>query len=105
MIKTLDEIKEKIAKLIGDDTSDESISILEDVNDTLDDLASRANGDNEDWKSKYEQNDAEWRKKYKERFTIKKSEVGELDDDDDDDDVERKYTYDELFKEDEKEEK
>lgn len=56
---------EKISAMVGDDTSDTSISFIEDMTETYDSLA---NSDNEDWKKKYEENDASWRQRYRERF-------------------------------------
>lgn len=65
-IKTQEELLNSIKELLKDDTSDESISLLEDVSDTLTDLS--ANQDNENWKQKYEDNDKQWRQKYRDRF-------------------------------------
>ena len=67
-VKTREEILESFRTILGENPSDDSISFLEDVTDTLDDFEKRANGDGTDWKSKYEENDASWRKKYTERF-------------------------------------
>ena len=67
MIKTKDEILASIKSRIGDDTSDEAIALVEDINDSFDDLSTRV-AEAGDWKAKYEQNDADWRKKYTERF-------------------------------------
>lgn len=67
-VKTRDEILESFKTRLVENPDDDSISFLEDVTDTLDDLEKRANGDGTDWKSKYEENDANWRKKYTERF-------------------------------------
>lgn len=61
-------IMDTIKSHIGDDTSDASISLLEDMTDTLDDFESKMAGDGEDWKSKYEENDKQWREKYTARF-------------------------------------
>lgn len=64
-----------IAKLnasFGENLSDDNISLLEDVSDTID-----AFSDTEDWKSKYEENDAAWRKRYKERFEGKEDDASE----------------------------
>lgn len=95
-VLSFDELIAKIKTKIGEDTSDESIALLEDVTDTF-----NANNDGEDWKTKYVENDKEWRKKYIERFSGSGS--GEHDDDDgdddDDDDNEEKTTFEELFKE------
>lgn len=60
-------IMDTIKSHIGDDTSDASISLLEDMTDTLDDFESKMAG-GEDWKSKYEENDKQWREKYTARF-------------------------------------
>lgn len=70
MVVTKDELLEKIKSKIGEDTSDESISLIEDINDTYDDLQNRVS-EAGDWKTKYEENDASWRTKYKERFFSK----------------------------------
>lgn len=67
-IKSKEEILEQINARIGEDNSDEAITLIEDITDTLDDFETRANGDGVDWKSRYEENDKEWRNKYKERF-------------------------------------
>ena len=76
--------------------SDESISLLEDLSDTFDDLYSQVLQAG-DYKKKYEENDAEWRKRYHDRFfSVTEDEIKE---DDKDDDVEKK-TYESLFKED-----
>lgn len=53
----------KFNSAIGENLSDENLSLLEDINDTFDSMS-----DSEDWKSKYEENDKNWREKYKARF-------------------------------------
>ena len=65
-VKTKEEILESIKGLMADDTSDESIALLEDISDTFDEQ--KNNTDTEDWKKKYEDNDREWRQKYRDRF-------------------------------------
>lgn len=90
-IKSKAELLEIIKNKVGDDTSDEALSLIEDVTDTLNDL------DKEDWKTKYEENDKSWREKYKQRFF--NSDHGE-DDPDDEDEKPKSYSYDKLFKED-----
>ena len=67
-VRTREEILESQRVRLGEKPDDESISLLEDVTDTLGDFEKRAKGDGTDWKSKYEENDANWRKKYTERF-------------------------------------
>lgn len=95
MIKTKDELIELVTQRIGDDTSDEAISFLEDVTDTLNNYET-ITADNTNWKEKYEENDKEWRTKYKERFMN-----GDPSRDDEiiEDETEKKYTFDSLFKE------
>lgn len=67
MVRTREEIMSAIQTRLGEDHSDEAISLLEDITDTLGDYESRIT-QNGDWKQKYEQNDAEWRQKYTDRF-------------------------------------
>lgn len=63
-VRTKDEIMQAIRDRIGEDNSDEALSLIEDVSDTIDDLT----GDGTDWKQMYEDNDKEWRQKYRDRF-------------------------------------
>lgn len=100
-VRTKDELLEIIKGRIGDDSSDETISFLEDITDTLSDYEEKAtNSDTEDWKTKYEENDKMWREKYRERFFSK--EVENEDEDFSEDEV-KSLSYDDLFEE--KEEK
>lgn len=96
-VRTKDELLEIIRGRIGDDTSDETISFIEDITDTLSDYEERAtNSDTEDWKTKYEENDKMWREKYRERFFSK--EVEKEDEDFEEDEV-KSLSYDDLFEE------
>lgn len=63
MVKTKDELMASIKSKFGDDTSDETIALLEDISDTLD-----TTKDGSDWKKKFEDNDKMWREKYTSRF-------------------------------------
>ena len=100
-VRTKDELLEIIKGRIGDDTSDETISFIEDITDTLSDYEEKAtNSDTEEWKTKYEENDKMWREKYRERFFSK--EVKKEDEDFSDDEI-KSLSYDDLFEE--KEEK
>ena len=100
-VRTKDELLEIIKGRIGDDTSDETISFIEDITDTLSDYEEKAtNSDTEDWKTKFEENDKMWREKYRERFFSK--EVEKEDEDFSEDEV-KSLSYDDLFEE--KEEK
>ena len=57
-----DEAIKRLSEYIGDRNDDDSISLLEDISDSLTD-------DSEDWKAKYDELDASWRKRYIERFS------------------------------------
>lgn len=94
-IRTRDELLNSIRARIGDDTSDDALALIEDVNDTMTDFENRANGDGTDWKKKYEDNDKEWRTKYRDRFF----NGGAEQDDDIPDPAPKRLTFDELFKE------
>ena len=63
MVLTKEEFLSKIKERIGENPTDEDISFVEDMTDTIDSLSQ---GD--EWKKKFEENDAMWRKKYTERF-------------------------------------
>lgn len=89
-VLSFDELIAKIKTKIGEDTSDESIELLEDVTDTF-----NANNDGEDWKTKYEENDKEWRKKYIDRFS---GSGGSEPDDEEEEEEEEKTTFEDLFK-------
>lgn len=64
-VRTRDEILAAIRARLGEDTSDDALAIIEDVDDTFKDYETRTS---EDWKSKYDELDAEWRKRYRDRF-------------------------------------
>lgn len=66
-IRKKEELLESLKAIIGDDSTDEALSILEDITDTVSDYENRIQ-ETGDWKSKYEENDRTWREKYKERF-------------------------------------
>lgn len=78
---------QRITSVLSDPESDDSLSLIEDVTDTLE------AGSSDDWKTKYEENDAAWRKRYKERFLKKPDNEPEIEDDE----KEEKKTYDDLF--------
>ena len=58
----------KIKERIGDATDEETLSFVEDVTDTFNDLETKATGDGTDWKTKYDELDESWKKKYRDRF-------------------------------------
>lgn len=67
MVRSKEELLESIREQLGDDTSDNAISIIEDISDTLSDYETKVS-DKTDWEQKYNENDAMWRKKYTDRF-------------------------------------
>lgn len=71
MIKSKEELIEEIRAVVGDDTSDNVIALIENVSDTITELET---SDGEEWKQKYEENDKMWREKYISRFTEGKAE-------------------------------
>ena len=97
-VKTRDEIMEAIRKRIGEDTSDDAISLLEDVTDTFADYETKV-ADKTDWKTKYDEMDASWRKKYMDRFSGKTGEEIKEEQEEQIKDDSEPRTFDELFTE------
>lgn len=87
-VLTKAEFMEKLKAVIGEKNDDETLSFIEDANDTLDE---KKKVDDVDWQKKYEDNDKEWREKYKKRFfedsgnnepnDVEKTEIEEEDSD------------------------
>lgn len=101
-VRTRDEILAAIRSRLGDDTSDDTLTIIEDIDDTFKDYETRTG---EDWKSKYDELDAQWRKRYRDRF-FQKADNGETTPEDVKDDNEEDLKeesevkdFDELFTE------
>ena len=63
MVKTKDEIMKEIRDYIGDRSDDQTIALVENISDTIDDYAAHG-----DYDTKLMAVEAEWRKKYMERF-------------------------------------
>ena len=84
---------ERVQNYIGENTDDDAISFLEDVNDSVE--AFTAN-EGLDWKAKYEQNDAEWRARYINRFKNPSDNSDDIGDDNNDPPP-KQYTFDSLF--------
>lgn len=95
-VRTREEILNSVRERFGDDTSDETLALVEDLTDTITDYEQKANNNGQNWKQKYEDNDAAWRKKYRDRFFS-----GGKDDDDDEPEPPKKknYSFENLFKE------
>lgn len=102
-VRTKEEMLNLIKGKIGDDTSDESIALIEDINDTFDEYEKKAK-DTTDWEKKYNENDKAWRKKYRDRFfgKVNEEEKEEKDNEDSDDNGGKpieNLTFENLFKE------
>lgn len=91
-----DEFMNRIKERIGEDSSDEALAFIKDMNDTYDELEAKANNDGEDWKQKYEENDKEWREKYKAAFF---NPIPEQPDTSEPVEANTPKTFEELFKE------
>jgi len=63
MVKTKDEIMEEIRAYIGDRADDETIALIENISDTIDDYAAHGDYDN-----KLIAVEEAWRRKYIDRF-------------------------------------
>ena len=63
-----EEFFNRVRDRIGDDSSDEAISFLEDVTDTYNNLENNGNKDGIDWEQRYRENDEAWKKRYANRF-------------------------------------
>lgn len=100
--REFDELLNDIKDILGDDTSDRSLQILEDITDTFKD---KTDSDGEDWKSKYDELDKTWRAKYRDRF-FQDSPKGEnvpsetSTEQESETDEDEKVDYEDLFKED-----
>ena len=79
-----DDALAKLKAIVGDNQTDEAITLMEDISDTYDDFDSRLS-DTTDWHQRYEDNDREWRQRYTDRFM-----KGSPDEDEDDEDEEEK---------------
>lgn len=96
-IKTKEEILSSINALVGENTDDNVLSIIEDVTDTIADYESKT-ADATDWKQKYEDNDREWRQRYKERFMSSDEDVPDNNKDNADESTPKPMSFEDLFK-------
>ena len=101
MVLDREQLLQKISDRIGDSTTDEDITLLEDVADTYDDLRTRADSDI-DWETRYNELDQSWRQRYIDRFNGKvESDADFVEEPKDADETILEYEapkdYDELF--------
>lgn len=95
-IKTKEELLASLKQSFGDNTDDATLSLIEDVTDTYDELNSKAKPDGKDWKAEAERIDKEWRQKYHDRFFNPVED--EKDPLDAGDPEPKKYRFEDLFK-------
>lgn len=93
MIKSKDELLNAIRAVLADDTTDDALTLLEDVTDTFDSMA-----DSEDWRGKYEELDKSWRQRYKDRFFANPAENNETEEAEPEENVDEEPTrFEDLF--------
>lgn len=97
MIKSKEDLLKEINNHLGEDTSDETLTLIENITDTLNDYENKSKSDGKDWKAEATRIDNEWRKKYRDRFF--NSNADDDDDSDDDSDDNEVLTFEKLFKE------
>ena len=95
-VRTREEILASIREHFGDDTSDDTIALVEDITDTITDFENKANNNGTNWEQRYRENDAAWRKKYRDRFF---SAPADEDDDIPEPPKSKNYSFENLFKE------
>lgn len=101
-IKTAEEILNNLNTIIGENATDDALTLMEDISDTL---SANQNNDMQkkldDLQKKYDDNDKAWRDRYRERFLSGNTDLdkGVNDNDDNDDPKPKSYKYEDLFKE------
>lgn len=98
MVKTKDEMLAEIKSYIGDRTDDETVSLVENVTDTLSDMEKNGNAE-----ARVKEVDDMWRAKYMERFfdgdKEKKNIEVEEDEETEEKDKSEEITIDDLYTE------
>lgn len=105
-IRSREELLDSLRIRMGDDVSDETITLIEDFNDTFSDYERRLN-DSGDWERRYQEMDESWRRRYRDRFFERDTEenFGEYEERRDSamefrEKEEKELSYEDLFKED-----
>lgn len=73
-----DDFINRVHAYIGEDSSDDGISFLEDMTDTIEDYERRT-ADSDDWERRYRELDETWKRRYKHRFLTGHSQIDETD--------------------------
>lgn len=103
----------RLKERVGEDTSDEAISFIEDMQDTFNDLETRSSGNNDEqwetkiedlnkeWQTKYDENDNMWREKYRDRFFNSETTPDDVKEEQEEDVIDdgEETTFDDLFEE------
>lgn len=95
-VRTREEILESIRTIVGDNTDDNTLKVLEDVTDTFTDFENKT-ANQTDWEAKYKENDESWRKKYAERFYSGDTSAPPKNDDTVIDEPDKLTRFEELF--------
>ena len=105
-VKSKDELLSSLKSIIGDTPSDEELTLLEDMSDTLDNSTGGSSDEDkkkiEELEKQVKDTDEMWRKRYADRFLNPSDDNGNGSDDDNsddgqDDDNESPKTFEELF--------
>lgn len=106
-VKSKDELLKSLKTVIGDNTSDEVLTLIEDITDTLDNSTGSSSEEDkkkiQELENKVKETDEMWRKKYTDRFfnpdTNKPSDDTDdgTDDGEDDGDDNSPQTFNDLF--------
>lgn len=105
-VKSKDELLGSLKTIIGDTPSDEALTLLEDMSDTLDNSTGGSSDEDkkkiEELEKQVKDTDEMWRKRYADRFLNPSDDNGNGSDDDNsddgqDDDNESPKTFEELF--------
>lgn len=97
-----EDFMKRVQERIGEDSSDEALSFVEDMSDTYNDMETRTTGVNEEeWQKKLDDLDASWRNKYKARFFEGQTTPQEVKDEQTEDvkDDGETVTFEDLFEE------
>lgn len=96
MVKTKDEIMEEIRAYIGDRSDDQTIALVENISDTIDDYAAHG-----DYDTKLMAVEEKWRKKYMERFFEgdKEEKISEVKEEKEDNDKSEEIKIEDLYTE------
>ena len=92
-IRTRDEIMSQLQNIIGEDTSDETLTFIQDVSDTLGDNSSAQRIS--DLEKQLQDQDQDWRKRYRDAFFTGKPDEA-IKDEEEDNPPPRKFE--DLFK-------